>query len=82
MAAYPQVGTECAAERTVQTRDAMLLISHGLKDVEYLSDRDIVMYLGRVMGEAPAQSLYVRPHFPVIAKQRHEPVRETNRRTL
>lgn len=64
MTAYPQVGTECAAERTVQTRDAMLLISHGLKDVEYLSDRDIVMYLGRVMEEAPAQSLYVRPPFP------------------
>ena len=43
---------------------SMLFISHDLKVVEYLSDRVIVMYLGRVMEEAPAKSLYVRPHHP------------------
>ena len=43
---------------------SMLFISHDLKVVEYLSDRVIVMYLGRVMEEAPASSLYARPHHP------------------
>ena len=43
---------------------SMLFISHDLKVVEYLSDRVIVMYLGRVMEEAPAKSLYACPHHP------------------
>ena len=43
---------------------SMLFISHDLKVVEYLSDRVIVMYLGRVMEEAPASSLYAHPHHP------------------
>lgn len=43
---------------------SMLFISHDLNVVEYLSDRVIVMYLGRVMEEAPAHSLYARPRHP------------------
>ncbi|MCG8544377.1 MAG: ABC transporter ATP-binding protein [Alphaproteobacteria bacterium] len=43
---------------------SMLFISHDLNVVEYLSDRVVVMYLGRVMEEAPAQSLYAHPRHP------------------
>jgi len=43
---------------------AMLFISHDLNVVEYLADRVIVMYLGRVMEVAPAQSLYAGPRHP------------------
>jgi len=43
---------------------SMLFISHDLHVVEYLSDRVVVMYLGHVMEEAPAQSLYARPRHP------------------
>lgn len=43
---------------------SMLFISHDLNVVEYLSDRVVVMYLGRVMEEAPARSLYADPHHP------------------
>ena len=43
---------------------SMLFISHDLNVVEYLSDRVVVMYLGRVMEEAPAESLYAHPRHP------------------
>jgi peptide/nickel transport system ATP-binding protein len=43
---------------------AMLFISHDLAVVEYLCDRVIVLYLGRIMEAAPSEALYARPAHP------------------
>ncbi|HEY2747774.1 MAG TPA: dipeptide ABC transporter ATP-binding protein [Polyangia bacterium] len=47
-----------------QHRLTYLFISHDLKIVEHLCDRVAVMYLGRVVEEAPAAALYARPLHP------------------
>ncbi len=43
---------------------AMLFISHDLAVVEYLCDRVIVLYLGRVMEAAPTTRLFEAPQHP------------------
>ncbi len=43
---------------------AMLFIAHDLAVVQYVSDRVVVMYLGRVMEVAPAEAIYRRPMHP------------------
>jgi peptide/nickel transport system ATP-binding protein len=43
---------------------AMLFISHDLSVIEYICDRVVVMYLGRVMEEAPVEALFSRPRHP------------------
>jgi oligopeptide transport system ATP-binding protein len=43
---------------------AMLFIAHDLAVVEYISDRVIVLYLGRIMEVGPAKSLIGAPKHP------------------
>ena len=43
---------------------AMLFISHDLAVVEYLCDRVMVLYLGRIMELAPSDRLYSQPAHP------------------
>ncbi|CAN7682871.1 ABC transporter ATP-binding protein [Rhizobium rhizogenes] len=42
----------------------MLFISHDLAVVEYICDRIIVLYLGRIMEIAPSSELYMSPQHP------------------
>jgi peptide/nickel transport system ATP-binding protein len=43
---------------------AYLFISHDLGVIEHLSDRVVVMYLGRVVESAPVEDLFARPNHP------------------
>jgi peptide/nickel transport system ATP-binding protein len=41
-----------------------LFISHDLGVVRHLSDRVLIMYLGRVVESAPTEEIYARPNHP------------------
>ncbi|MFN8015018.1 MAG: oligopeptide/dipeptide ABC transporter ATP-binding protein [Acidimicrobiia bacterium] len=43
---------------------AMMFISHDLRIVKHLCDRVVVMYLGQVMEDAPAELLFANPRHP------------------
>jgi peptide/nickel transport system ATP-binding protein len=45
-------------------RVTYLFISHDLGLVRYLSDRIVVLYLGRVMEIGPAETVFAGPHHP------------------
>jgi oligopeptide/dipeptide ABC transporter ATP-binding protein len=42
----------------------MLFIAHDLAVVQYMADRIIVMYLGRIVESAPSETLFRRPRHP------------------
>jgi peptide/nickel transport system ATP-binding protein len=65
----------------------MLFISHDLDVVEYLCDRIVVLYLGKVMEVAPAKQLYRAPRHPYTealleASPRPDPAAHRGRRLL
>jgi len=41
-----------------------LFISHDLGVVEHISDRVVIMYLGRVVEEAPSETVFANPNHP------------------
>ena len=43
---------------------AYLFISHDLSVIRHVSDRVVVMYLGRVVEQAPVDTLFARPNHP------------------
>jgi peptide/nickel transport system ATP-binding protein len=59
-----------------------LFISHDLNVVEYMSDRVMVMYLGRVVEAGPVESIYRRPRHPYTrALFASKPTLDPDRRT-
>jgi peptide/nickel transport system ATP-binding protein len=41
-----------------------IFISHDLNVVEFISDRVVVMYLGRILEVGPVEEIYSNPHHP------------------
>jgi peptide/nickel transport system ATP-binding protein len=59
-----------------------LFISHDLNVVEYISDRILVMYLGRVVETGPVGAIYARPRHPYTrALFASKPTLDPDRRT-
>jgi len=52
------------ADLQQKERVTYLFISHDLGLVRYLSDRIVVLYLGRVMEVGPAEAVFTGPHHP------------------
>jgi peptide/nickel transport system ATP-binding protein len=60
-----------------------LFISHDLNVVEYMSDRILVMYLGRVVETGPVEAIYRRPRHPYTrALFASKPTLDPDRRTV
>jgi peptide/nickel transport system ATP-binding protein len=60
-----------------------LFISHDLNVVEYVSDRVLVMYLGRVVETGPVEAIYARPRHPYTrALFASKPTLDPDRRTM
>jgi peptide/nickel transport system ATP-binding protein len=59
-----------------------LFISHDLNVVEYMSDRILVMYLGRVVETGPVEQIYRKPRHPYTrALFASKPTLDPDRRT-
>jgi len=52
------------ADLRAQTGISLLFISHDLSVVRFISDRVVVLYLGRVMEMGPADAVYFSPAHP------------------
>jgi peptide/nickel transport system ATP-binding protein len=52
------------ADLQAKERATYLFISHDLGVVRYLSDRIVVLYLGRVLELGPAEAVFSGPHHP------------------
>ncbi|TAK77381.1 MAG: ATP-binding cassette domain-containing protein [Dehalococcoidia bacterium] len=66
---------------------AYVFISHDLSTVRFISDRIAVMYLGKIMEDAPAEELFARPQHPytralLSAIPIPDPTREAQRERL
>ena len=64
-----------------------VFISHDLNVVEYISDRVLVMYLGRVVETGPVEEIYANPRHPytralLASKPTLDPDRRTRRLPL
>jgi len=57
-----------------------LFISHDLGVVEHLSDRVVIMYLGRVVETAPTETLFGKPNHPYTVALLGEVPRIENRK--
>lgn len=55
---------ELLSELRDETQAALLFISHDLGTVKLISDRIVVLYLGRIVEEAPAEDLFENPAHP------------------
>ncbi len=69
----------------IELRNALnltyLFISHDLGVVRHLSDRVVIMYLGRVVESAPADDIFSRPNHPyTLALLASEPKLEVKKR--
>jgi peptide/nickel transport system ATP-binding protein len=47
-----------------EKRTTLLFISHDLSVVRYLADRVVVMYLGYIMEQGPAEAVFAPPYHP------------------
>ena len=56
--------TELLTNLQRQSRTTMLLISHDLSLVRYLSDRVIVMYLGHIVEQGTTDQIFQPPYHP------------------